>query len=165
MEIRTARFVLIALLLITAAVVFQNQFGSDARADDQQDAAVGLAVANSELYSVREDLRLWRELENQNINNEALKQIVTNNLIRHVMMVRAANIDIRELTGTPLEALCLLTTEEVKGILGQSKHEDLSNLALDFINSIEQDVLDLVREIQKGLLGTGCNLSPGDPHF
>lgn len=165
METRTARIVLIALLLVAAPVIFQQQLGSDARADDEQNAAIGLAVANSELNSAREDLRLWRELENQNIDNDALKQILANNLIRHVVMLGAAKIDIRELKGNPLEALCLLTTDEVKGILRQSDHEETSAMALDFIESIEQDVLDHVHEIQEAMLGTGCTLSPGESHF
>ena len=105
-EMRTARIVLITLLLIAAAVVFQQQLGSNARADTDENPAVGLAVASSELYSAREDLRLWRELENQNIDNDAVKQILANNLIRHVVIVGAAKIDIRELKGNPLEALC-----------------------------------------------------------
>ena len=164
-ETRTSRLALIALCLFAAAVIFDMQISSEARADDEQDSAIGLAVASSTLYSAREDLRLWRELENQNIDNEAVKQIIANNLIRHVLTVGAAKIDVREIKGSPLEALCLLTTDEVKGILGQSDHKEMSKMAIHFIESIEHEVIGHVREIQKSLHGTGCNLSPGEPHF
>lgn len=146
-------------------MVLEQKIGSEARADNEQNATVGLAVANVELYSAREDLRVWRELENQNIDNEAVKQILANNLIRHLVVVAAAKIDVLELNGGPLEALCLLTTDEAKGILRQSGHKDMSRMALNFIESIEEDVVDHVHEIQESSLGTGCALSPGEPHF
>ncbi len=161
---RTPRLALIALPLIAAALVLQHQVGSEARADDKQEATVGLAVARVELYNAREDLRLWRELENQNIENEAVKQIIASNLVRHLVTIAAAQIDVRELKGNPLEALCLLTTEEAKGILRQSDQKDLAKLALNYVETIERGVVDQVREIQKSLRGTGCTLSPGEPH-
>lgn len=164
-EIQNSRRVYLAVLLMAPVLFANNYVSADEAEEREQDATAKLAIASMALYSAREDLRLWRELETQKIDNKAVKRIIANNLIRYVVTVGAAKIDTHELKGAPLEALCLLTTDEVKGIVEQFGDEALAGVSLSYIDSIEDDVVEHVQEVQKSLFGTGCGLTPGRPHF
>lgn len=164
-ELQDSRQLCFALLLIAPVLFVNSNTSADEAEKCEQDAVAKLAISSMALYNAREDLRLWRELEAQKIDNRAVKQIIANNLIRYVVTVGAAEIDIRDLKGASLESLCLLTTDEVKSIIEQFGDENLASVSLSYIDSVEGNVVEHVQEIQKSLLGTGCGLSPGRPHF
>ena len=133
--------------------------------ESSEDDAVAHAVTTSELTNVRNSLRVWRELQNQQIEEESLYQLVAQNIVSQVLMIRAVGFNVEELKGNSLEALCLLTTEEVKGIMSSAEHKELSLMAVGYIEDIEDDVLKYFYSVQESMLGSGCSLSPGEPHY
>ena len=155
----------LALLFVALALFASSKIHASDTESCAQDGTAKLGLSSMALYNAREDLRLWRELEIQDIDNSAVKQIVANKLILHIVTVGAADIDFRDLKGASLEALCLLTTDEVKGIVERYGNEELAAVSLSYIESVEEDVVDYVREVQTALGGTGCGLSPGRPSF
>ena len=165
MKLRNSRYVPLALLAIAAGLFSNSSISADETEKCAQEGVAKLAISSMALFNAREDLRLWRELELQEIDNTAVKQIIANNLIRYVVTVGAAKVDVNDLKGASLEALCLLTTDEVKGIVEQFGHEGLAVVSLAYIDEIQDNVVARVREVQKSLLGTGCGLSPGRAHF
>ena len=130
-----------------------------------KDAAVSHAVTTAELMNVHNSLRMWRELQNQQIEEKPLYDLVAQNIASQVLMIRAVGFDLDDLKGNSLEALCLLTTDEVKEIMLSAERDELSQIAVEYIETIEEDVLKYFRAIQEGMLGSGCSLSPGELHF
>lgn len=164
-EKQSLRRTTFVLLLFAAFQFASSRAVADTTEDGEEGSSAKLAIASMALYDAREDLRLWRELENQEIDNGSINQIVANSLIRNTITVGAAKIDIRDLRGGSLESLCLLTTDEAKNIMSQFGNGELAVVALSYIESVKKDVVDYVHEVQESLLGTGCGLSPGRPHF
>lgn len=149
---------LVGLLFCMGASITSCQAGtSDPKGPD---LAVNMAVANVELYSIHSDLELWQMLREQDIDNDSVNGHIANSLLRHILVIQASNIDVDSIRGVPLETACLITTNQVRGILDLSNDHQATAVAIKYIERIEDDVLNRVSAIQKNMLGTGCSLSP-----
>ena len=128
--------------------------------DEERDTSI--AVATSELYSLDRDLRLWRLIQTHGIDNDAVEEHISLSILRHIFIVRAANVDVGsgDIKGVPLETLCEITTDEVREILELSGDEEMIEAALEYISTIREPTLARIREVQKGLGGSGCSLTP-----
>ena len=113
-----------------------------------KDAAVAHAVTTAELINVRNSLRIWRELQNLNIEEDSLYDLVAQNIVNQVLLIRAAGFNFEDLNGNSLEVLCLLTTEEVKGIMFREEPDELAQMAVGYVEAIEDDVLNHFHSVQ-----------------
>ena len=148
-----------------ASCVFLSHFAlagcEDSRSpDDATSESADQQVASSELYSLTYDFRLWDLLQEQGIANDAINSHVANSIMRHLLILRAAEYEITDLKGTPLEALCRATTDEAHAIIEEHGHEDLRAIALNYIDEVQPEVISEVRRIQQSMLSQGCFLSP-----
>jgi hypothetical protein len=133
--------------------------------DSGEDAVVANAVTSVELMNVRNSLRMWRELQKYRIEEESLYELVARDIVGQVLIIRSVGFDVQNLKGNALNALCLLTTEEVKGIMLRAEDDKIAQVAVAYIEAIEGDFLRYFRSIQERNLGSGCSLAPGEPHF
>lgn len=129
-------------------------------AESASPRACSVEVATAELDSIHDDLVLQRLLRDQQVNNRPVESHIATRMLKHVLVLRATAVDVPLLKGMSLETLCLLTTDAVRADLAKSDHDEMLELAIDYLDAIEPEVKAEVSRIQRTMLGTGCSLSP-----
>jgi hypothetical protein len=118
------------------------------------------AVVDVELSSIRDDLALYRSLDTEEDGDGKFRVKIAQSILRHVMIVRAANPKIRSLRGEPLETICLLTESDTRKILNEAGDPQLAGLAYEYLLGIEAEVRNKIEGYQKTMKGSGCSITP-----
>jgi hypothetical protein len=77
-----------------------------------------------------------------------------------LILVRALNPSLSDIKGEALEALCMAVQPESSEIIDAARNAEVGPMIHSYLDSIREPTLARVSEIQKGLHGTGCYLSP-----
>lgn len=118
------------------------------------------ALSGSELYDIRDNLKLWELAEKQNNLDPEFKLKISQSILKKIIVIKNLDPDVSKLNGEGLEALCLLSGGIGETILGNAGHPDLEKIADTYLSSIKEPVLNEISELQKTMKGSGCYISP-----
>ena len=107
--------------------------------------------ANSILYDLYDVIDLLEHLENTQPNDPVSIEKSQIMLVKNLILIRQINPQISKLQGTPLKALCRTIAYKRRngiGLDGLGKYEDkeLANMATDYLDSIEGDLIEYIEK-------------------
>jgi hypothetical protein len=105
-------------------------------------------------------MRVWRALNDGAIPSDNANVELAESALGNIVLIRAFGVDVEKLDALSLETLCRATTAEFARIVSPHPVTEMQEIVLSYLESIEQEVLAMVRYEQSRLLGSGCNLSP-----
>ena len=148
MKFLSSNFRLFALALIVVS-------GCSSNSSPSENDRISIAVV--ELASVRESLALFFDLPPE---AASLSPKIAQSVVRHVLLVRAADPPIGKLRGEALETMCLLNEPRAEEIFRSVNDDELVKIARQYLSESSPRVQAEISRIQKSMKGKGCYLSP-----
>ena len=119
------------------------------------------SCANSSLYTLNDVIDTLEHLESFNFNDPIMKEKLEIMLVKQLVLVRSIKPNISKLQGTPLKALCrTIAYKRRNGIgmsgLGKYKDKKLANLATEYLDSIEGDLIEHIEQMDGFFSKSDC---------
>jgi hypothetical protein len=146
---KETRCLSIGLAILLLSVVSCNSEGSSAG-----------VLSDVELVNIRDDLELWSYLKAGQSFDEGAQKMLASSILRKLFIVRSENASIELINGRALETLCMLMEPNTKEILKKSNQPKLVKIAVDYLDSVENQTRNKIKKVQQTLKGTGCYLTP-----
>lgn len=136
------------ILLISLALSLSGCAGRDNR------------LAEALLTGVVSDFRLLETLDDKGVIDGDVTLDFDLKVLQKLMLIRSISVNIQDLNGQSLEALCLLTDYAIDtGFSELEKGDpDLAVIAVDYAHSLASKLRSKISQSQKTLGGTGCEV-------
>ena len=113
-------------------------------------------ISELQLTAVHNYLQLWDLGDCE--QSAQLKTKISQSITEAVIIIRSASPSIADLDGKALESLCIL--HENLHILDYAEDKFTKKLAIDYIDSVSEEVIERIQKHQRSMKGQGCLITP-----
>lgn len=145
-KVRKLRYILLSATGFLSIVAIPIMAGTDA----------SKLISELQLTAVHNYLQLWNLGDCE--QSAQARTLISRSITDAVIVIRSASPDIAELDGKALESLCIL--HENLHILDYGNDKLTSELARDYIDSVDEEVRERIQRLQTSMKGQGCHITP-----